>query len=429
MAPSTMMVLIVGFGQVGPAFIISTLIAGIIVALFATSISELSTSIPKAGSMGEYARSAFGPRAGCWQGLVYTFVFIGMAGDAMISGMIVNIFYPVMDWKIWSLIILAIFYVINLFGIQLMALAQSIVAAVFVGIFSIGAIVQFAGGGITPVNFSVFSNFVPNGWNPVLAWALMSVWLFAMIEVPAALVEEIKRPSRVVPLAMYGALVIIFVMQGLFGESTIGTVSPETIAASQYPMVDVGQAFFGYAGLVLFAAANLAAGFGTFNAVMAGTSRVFWGLGNNGYLGKKFIGYLHPKYRTPWVTLSIIFVITVILTLAFNSPLWIISIATMLFVVTYAAISVYLIVLRHTRPNMHRPFYAGGPFKFPVLPILGIIGTIVILAYSVMSDMSILYAGGGFVVGAAIVSILVWQFYAKKQFAVKKPAAEPVAEP
>jgi uncharacterized membrane protein YccC len=64
---------------------------------------------------------------------------------------------------------------------------------------------------------------------------------------------------------------------------------------------------------------------------------------------------------------------------------------------------------------MERPFYAGGPFKYPVVPILGLIGTGIILFYTIKFDVSVAYVGASIAAGVAILAWLIWQFYAKNK--------------
>lgn len=420
-APSTLLVLLSGFADIGLAFLISMVIGGIIVVLFANTIAELSLAMPRASSFAEYARRATTPGVGIWQGMVFWSTFLGLAAEAGIMGAIVSIFFPAVPLPVWIVIIAAIFFAVNLLGIWVAGWAEMVVTIIFVAVFIIGAIIQMGTGGIgTSFNISSFGQFAAGGWTPILTWSLLAVWLFVGISFPAPLIEEIKKPARTIPMAMFSGLAIIYVLQAVVGPAVIGTMTPNQINdAMPFPIVIAGQTFFGQTGLILFAAAALAAGFGTFNAVMAGTSRVLWELGSDGYLGK-FIGFLHPKFKTPWTTLSIIFVIVVVLATVIQDPIYIISITTMMFLVVYLAMHIHLIILRHKEPNLTRPYYAGGPFKFPVLPVLGVIGVIAVWYSQIVSDIRVLYAGGGLAIFFAIISVLVWYLYARKKYSQGK---------
>lgn len=411
---TTLMMVCFGFAEAGPAFFLSMIGAGVIVLLFALSVSELAVAMPKASSMGEYARAALGPVAGMWQGIMYFMVFTGLAAEAMVIGMITNMFWPVIAWQWYAVIFIAIFYILNLLGIVIVGRVQIVLAAAFTAIYGIGAIVQFAGGGIEPFSLGTFGGFAPGGWGVVGVWLIVGIWLYAMVEAPAPLIEEIKTPAKTVPRAMLVALGIIFALQALIGFAVAGTLGAERTFETMFPHVMAGEAFFGAAGLVIFGVASIIATFATFNAVMACTSRVLYGLGADGYLGK-VIGYLHPRFRTPWTTLSIIFVLTIILTVVAESPLWVAAMDAFLFCVTYLAICVYTIILRHRRPDMERPFYAGGPFKAPIVPILGAIGVGIVMYYTIYFDISVATVGASIAAGVAILSWLIWQFYAKKR--------------
>lgn len=414
-APSTLMVVLFGFAEVGPAFLISMLIGAIIVGLYAVTISELSMAMPRAASFAEYGKQAFNPTVGIWQGFVFWSTFLGLAAEATIMGVILSLFFPAIPWGVWAVIIAAIFFVINLLGIKVAGWTELVVTIIFVAIFTVGSIIQMAGGGLQPFNYASFGGFAPAGWGPVMAWALMGVWAFVGISFPVALIEEVKNPLKTIPKSMFIALVIIFIVQAIVGLAGGGTLSKDAIFGAQpIPMIEAGKAFFGTFGVIIFAAAALAAGFGTFNAVMAGTSRVLWQLGSDGYLGK-FIGYLHPKFRTPWTTLSLIFVIILILAFTIQDPRYIIAITAMMFCINYLSVHIFLIVLRNKKPDMPRPFNAGGPLKVPVVPVLGIISIIAVLYYQIFMDFSVLYVGGAVAVVFVILSVIIWKFYAKKK--------------
>lgn len=411
---TTLMLVCYGFAEAGPAFLLSMIGAGIIVLLFALSVSELAVAMPRASSMGEYARAALGPVAGMWQGIMYFMVFTGLAAEAMVIGMVTEMLWPVLAWQWYTVIFITIFYILNLLGIVIVGKVQIILAAAFTAIYGIGAIIQLGGGGIEPFSLGTFAGFAPGGWGVVGVWLIIGIWLYAMVEAPAPLIEEIKTPARNVPRAMLVALGIIFVLQALVGLAVAGTLGADRTFETMYPHVMAGEAFFGAFGLVLLGVATIVATFATFNAVMACTSRVLYGLGADGYLGK-VIGYLHPRFRTPWVTLSIIFVLTIALSFWAESPIFIAALCSFFFCITYFAVCVYTIILRHKKPDMERPFYAGGPFKAPIVPILGIIGVGVVLYYTIYFDIDVLLYGGLTAVGVAILSVLVWFLYAKNK--------------
>jgi amino acid transporter len=76
-----------------------------------------------------------------------------------------------------------------------------------------------------------------------------------------------------------------------------------------------------------------------------------------------------------------------------GAPLVLLSIASMLFFFVYLIVFIDLLLLRNKKPDTMRPFFAGGPFKFPAVAILGIIAIIFILIGNAIEDPAIISVG------------------------------------
>ena len=140
----------------------------------------------------------------------------------------------------------------------------------------------------------------------------------------------------------------------------------------------------------------------TINAVMAGATRVLYGMSRQGYLPKLF-GWLHPKFRTPWGSLGLLYVLMVLIigasaaTVGPNAPFMLAVLCCFVFVLFYLFMFIDVIALRIRRPQDQRPFKMGGPFKTPILAVIGLIATFVILVYSIAppyGDINVLIYGG-----------------------------------
>jgi APA family basic amino acid/polyamine antiporter len=113
----------------------------------------------------------------------------------------------------------------------------------------------------------------------------------------------------------------------------------------------------------------------TMVVMLLGQSRVFFSMSKDGLLPSLF-SKVHPKFRTPWI--SSITVGLVVAVFASTIPLDALgemtSIGTLLaFIIVCAGV----LVLRHRRPDLARPFRA--PFS-PVTPILGILISLAMMA-------------------------------------------------
>jgi APA family basic amino acid/polyamine antiporter len=125
------------------------------------------------------------------------------------------------------------------------------------------------------------------------------------------------------------------------------------------------QVMFGAAGASLMAAAILVSTFGCNNGLILSGARVYYAMAKDGLFFKS-VGNLHPKYKTPAVSLAVQAVWTCILCLSgtYGQLLDYIIFAVLVFyILTIAG----LFVLRVKRPDAERPYKAFG---YPVLPAI-----------------------------------------------------------
>src|SRR5207237_2574304 len=125
---------------------------------------------------------------------------------------------------------------------------------------------------------------------------------------------------------------------------------------------------FGSLGGALMAFAILISGFGCDNGLILAGARVYYAMAKDGLFFRN-VAKLHPKYKTPSVSLMVQSVWTCLLCLSgsYNQLLDYIIFAVLVF---YILTIVGLFVLRQTRPNAERPYKALG---YPVLPAVYIV--------------------------------------------------------
>jgi len=104
------------------------------------------------------------------------------------------------------------------------------------------------------------------------------------------------------------------------------------------------------------------------NGLILSGARVYYAMAKDGLFFRK-VGELHPKYRTPVVSLMVQMVWTCILCVSgsYGQLLDYIVFAVLVF---YILTIVALFVLRVKRPNAERPYRAIG---YPVLPAIYIV--------------------------------------------------------
>jgi basic amino acid/polyamine antiporter, APA family len=192
---------------------------------------------------------------------------------------------------------------------------------------------------------------------------------------------EVKNPKRNLPLSLAlgtGTVILLYVAANfvylnvlpLDGSATGQTVLERGIkfAAEDRVGTAVMYQMFGATGAALMAVAIMISTFGCCNGLIMAGARVYYAMAKDGLFFKS-VASLHPKYKSPAVSLIVQGVWTCLLCLSgtYGQLLDYIIFAVLVFyILTIAG----LFVLRRTRPDAERPYKAVG---YPVLPAVYIV--------------------------------------------------------
>jgi amino acid transporter len=138
------------------------------------------------------------------------------------------------------------------------------------------------------------------GIENILTFVALGIWLLIGTEFTCPLVEEAKNPRRDLPLAMILGLVIILILNLLFGIASVRYVPMNTLSTSSTPHVEVASAILGKLGLYWIGITSFFATAGTINTLFAAVPRMLYGMAHAGQVPSIF-KWLHPRFRTPWV--------------------------------------------------------------------------------------------------------------------------------
>lgn len=192
---------------------------------------------------------------------------------------------------------------------------------------------------------------------------------------------EIKNPQRNVPLSLAigtGIVIAIYIAANfvyllalpLWGSPDAATLLGRGIQHASEDRVGtaVMQVTFGQIGAKLMALAILISTFGCNNGLILAGARVYYAMAKDGLFFKK-VAELHPKYKTPAVSLMVQALWTCILCLS-GSYSQLLDYTMFAVLVFYILTLVGLFVLRRTRPEAERPYKAVG---YPVVPAVYIL--------------------------------------------------------
>jgi APA family basic amino acid/polyamine antiporter len=259
--------------------------------------------------------------------------------------------------------------------------------------------------GVTPSHFGAWGIF---------AAAAIVFFAFIGFDVVATAAEETRNPQRDVPRGIIGSLVICtvlyaavsFVITGMSPYRNLNTAAPLAEAFKQNganwasSLIDTG-AICGITTVVL--------------VLMLGQARVLFAMSRDGLLPSALAG-VHPKYGTPWVITTITMV--VVAALAGFVPLSklseLVSIGTLF---AFIIVSIGVVVLRHTRPDLPRAFRTPW---VPVLPILSVIACLWLMINLPVDTWL------RFVIWMAV-GFVVYFGYSRTHSRLAAPGAEPAA--
>jgi basic amino acid/polyamine antiporter, APA family len=413
-----------------PALLIGAwLVTGFMTIVGALCYGELAAMMPKAGGQYVFLREALGPLWGFLYGwTLFLVIQTGtVAAVGVAFGKFLGYFLPSVSSTNWiwhiahvppinigpmvlgnmdvglntqnlaAILVVAVLTVINTFGLKGGALVQNVFTiaktSALLGLVLIGIAVGRNPQAIA-LNYGDFwrhaslgaqhmvSNGVLVGTLTILAVAqvgsLFSADAWNNVTFTAA---EVKNPSRNLPLSLAlgtGIVIALYVAANFVylavlpmdGSPTGATVFERGIkfAAEDRVGTAVMQQIFGSAGAGLMAVAILLSTFGCCNGLILAGARVYYAMAKDGLFFQR-VAQVHPKYKTPVVSLIVQGVWTAMLALSgtYGQLLDYIIFAVLVF---YILTIFGLFVLRWKQPDTPRPYRAVG---YPILPAIYIV--------------------------------------------------------
>ena len=202
--------------------------------------------------------------------------------------------------------------------------------------------------------------------------------------------EEVKGSARSVGRAvLFAALAGVALELTAFIFGLFGTKDLTTYLGSSTPFTDsVTNALGSGAGKVVL----IGALFAIVNATLAITlqfARVLWASGRDQAWPtpvNDFLGKVHPKFRSPWISTLLIGGISTIFCLK-SSLISTVTFTAVLIIILYALIAIAALVSRVKDKNAERPFKM---MFWPIPPIITIVGVGVTLTQQKTSDLKII---------------------------------------
>jgi APA family basic amino acid/polyamine antiporter len=386
----------------GPAVALSFVIAAIVCGLAALCYAEFASTIPVAGSaytfsfatLGEFPAWIIGWDLMLEMALASAVVAVGWSG--YFSSLLNSMGLSLPGWmagddpvvNLPAMIIVLILTAILIAGIKLSSRVNLIIVAIkltvimlviVAGLFFIDVAnytpfipestpTEGSSGiqapliqvlfGITPVAFGVLGIF---------SAAAIVFFAFIGFDIVATAAEETIEPQRDMPRGIIGSLAICTILYVAVSLVVVG-MQKYTELSSSAPLADaftsVGQNWA--AALISIGAI---AGLTTVVMIlMLGQTRVLFAMCRDGLLPRK-LAKVHPRTGTPAVLTAIVGLVAAALAgfISLSALAELVNIGTLF---AFVVVSAGIVILRRTRPDLHRAFRAP---LVPVLPVLSVL--------------------------------------------------------
>jgi basic amino acid/polyamine antiporter, APA family len=388
----------------GPAIAISFVISALCCGLAALCYAEFASSVPVSGSAYTFSYASLGEIIAWiigWDLLLELLLGASVVAQGWSQYAVVFLEALGVTWPdsigpgggvdVLAILLIAVLTILITIGIKESLRVNMVLVGIklFIVLFVIFAGIAY----INPANYSPFIPPAQAGGEAASSWltqpliqfvfgleptafgvggifagAALVFFAYIGFDVVATTAEEAKNPQRDLPIGIIASLVICTILYCAVALVITGMVKYDQIdpsAALATAFTSVGKP--GFATLV---SAGAVAGLTTVVlTLMIGASRVLFAMSRDHLMSPR-LSKVHPRFQTPWVITIAIGILTALV--AGLTPIGkleeMVNIGTL---TAFILVSIGVIVLRRTRPDLPRSF------KVPWVPVLPILSAII----------------------------------------------------
>ena len=381
----------------GPATILAVIIGGLLSFSIALNYCELATTYPETGGAMTYVREAWGKGllaflVGSMDSISSTFY---CALSAVGFSYSLSVFIPGLPIVPVAIAAILVFMALNILGVTNIGNIQLVMGGILVFAF----LVYIFAGFISPAGFSV-STLMPEGRLfvsdqfkdnvfVIMRTIALIYALYVGFEVIADDAEEVKNPTKNIPIAIIVSLILITLVYSLSTAVALGTTPWQELAGSETALSDTIGKFLPGIGVTIIAFAGIVGALTSVNSSMLSATRETFTLSRDGAwpLALQRLN----RARVPFMAIIFIGVVSSMITgIGLVNFLSYITSAGYLFVLFCS--NAAMIVLRKKYPTIHRPF------KVPLFPLTPIVASLTCLIVIFFSDVNALLFMGALLV-------------------------------
>ena len=346
------------------------ILGGVLTVFGALSLAELGSLYPGAGGICTYLRQAYGSLPA----FLYTWGLFCMIHTGSIAalgvafglyiGQLVSL--NAMEEKIVSVLCIAVMTTINCLGIRSGKFAQNLIATAKVTGLA-GIIVLSIIGGSRPLRLMTGAAGTGHAF-PLVGFGIALVAVLFAYEgwhVVSFAAGEMKNPKVDLPRSLLFGSLIVLLIYLTANLSYYHVLSPQQIRDSNAVAALMTGTVLGSVAAAVISILILVSILGSMNGLVLTGARAYFGMAREGVFLSPF-AQLSERYRTPVFALIVQGVWAAVLA-ASGSYQQIFTDVIVTAWIFYGLAAAGVIVLRHTQPQLERPFRVPG---YPVVPLL-----------------------------------------------------------
>ena len=329
---------------VGACFTLTTLIP----------LGFLGAAAPTTGGFYRYTSRLLSPQVGVFYILIYLLSKVTVAMYVLSFVQYLQGIFPAAPVKISAVLALTFVFLLNLFGIKLMAIIQSLMVLIL-----FAALLAFIFVGFPQVDFSVFNReqMFPRGLSGFLMTTGLLFSATGGSQVIAELGGEMKHPTRDIPLVMIISTLGVGVLYAFMAIVAVGVLPLDAVA--NQPLTVVAHAIFDQPMYLFFTIGGGLFAIGTtLVALFSWVTKSFLAASEDGVLPRR-LADVNKRFGTPHWLLLIVYLSGIIPVLLGVTLADIAKMGVGLAMVIYAFPAVALTQL----PRKYPELYARARFK------------------------------------------------------------------
>lgn len=366
-----------GAGSIGVVFIGAMVIACLLNMTTVASLSELNALMPNTtGGLAQYTLACMGPFP----------TLISMVGGYLIcnimsSGVEASIFAYAMASTIhlpipslmYTFIMTVVVMIANLYGVDMFAKIQDLVAFLLVGSMLILGVIGMLGLGTGEVVHQPYS--MATDFKGVVSTIAVAFWLFIGAEYVIPVSKNVKNARRNVPLGMMIGLALICLVQSVMVLGFHNYTPWAELENSAASHLLYGGNLLGNAGKVWMTFVSALAVVSTQNSTVNGLAGICQGMAKMNMMPRVFAKtnkHGVPYFGVVFVS-AFIFVFAALSDGSSDAISFLILVGSVFWMISYILAHIDVLILRKRLPKAPRSFKVPCG---PLFPIIGICGTV-----------------------------------------------------